>query len=202
MAAAAELEARLAELRRREADLVAALRAEERRAAAAVPAAAAVAAKPCTSRMQDVALRLFALTQMDAEAPLKYLSMQGRVASESDIRQWHADLATDRRAGLLIAAPGDRLAERRLAEARNFLSESRLVSWVQEQNSSKGVAPTSSLIVEHAEPGLLQSRRKKNKLRWVRKCMRRWGGRRATLGRGDQLSHEEFRQKVRLAVFS
>jgi hypothetical protein len=203
MAAAGGLRARLAELRRREADLLTVLRAEEHGADGAAPAVpAAPAGRPCTSRMQDVALRLFALTDMDFEAPLKFLSMRGRPASESDVRQWYRAVPPDRRAGLLIAAPGDSLAERRLAEARKFLSERRLVSWVREQNSSKGVAPTSSLIIEHAEPGLLRSKLQKNKMRWVRKCMQRWGGRRASLGRGDGLSQQDFRQKASLAVLS
>lgn len=197
MAALSELEERLAGLRRREAELKAALRAVLLQASQ--PSSAATT-RPCTPRMQDVALRVFVLADHQVSAPLKYLRMHDRAAGEADVRDWYAELSPEQQAGLMKAAPGDKLAERRLAEAQKFMAESRLVSWVREQNTKKGLAPTSSLIVEHADRSLFRSKWNKNKLRGVRKCMDRWGGRRAVLGSGEQLPQCEFRQKARVAA--
>jgi hypothetical protein len=191
-ASPAELESCLAALRRREAEL----KAELGESSSALRQPAVGAGKPCTPRTQDVALRIFALADLTVEAPLKYLSLQGRPASEADVRTWHAALPAEAQARLRDELPGDVLGGRRLAEARGFLSEFRLASWVQEQNLSKGVAPTSSLILERAGPDLVRGSCKKSKYRWVRKFMSRWGGRRARFGHGDQLSQEEFRQKA------
>lgn len=191
-----QLRAELRSLRRREAQLEEELQAELRAELPARQPPAAAAAKAPTDHMRDVALRVFALADFQVEAPLKYLSMRSRPASESDIRNWHADLLPDRRACLLISAPGDRLAERRLAEARKFVAELRLVSWVRDQNYSNGLAPTSTLIVGHAGPGVFRCKGEKNKFREVRRCMQRWGGRRAVLGNGDGLSQDEFRRKA------
>ena len=192
VASPAELESHLAALRGREAELKAELKAAllaSQRPATQVP-------KPCTPRMQDVALSIFALADLTVDAPLKYLSMQGRAASEADVRGWHAALPAEAQAGLGNALPDDVLGMRRRAEARRFLSELRLVSWVREQNLSKGVAPTSTLTLERAAPDLVHGGHKKSKYRWVRRRMSRWGGHRARFGHGDQLSQEEFRQKA------
>jgi len=188
MASPAELDAPLAELRRQEAELKAELKA--------ALAATEKRPKPYTSWMRGVALRTFALTDCDLEAPLQYLKTKGRSGSEPDVRAWHAALSPGDQAKLLTPSPDDKLAARQLAEARKFIGEMRLVSWARGQNSSKGLAPTSSLILEQAGPDLVRGRSRKNKYRWVRKCMRRWSGFRSRFACGDRLSQEEFREKA------
>lgn len=195
MASLEDLASSLANFRDREK----ALKAEIKAASAATRMPDHPSAKPCTPRMQSVALRILALAGFSVEAPLKYLSMNRRAVSEAELRAWHGALSAECQDGLLSPPPHDKLAVRYLAEANKFMKEFRLIGWVRDQNTSKGVAPTSSLIVEQADPDLVQSRNRKNQSRWVRKCMRRWGGRRARFSHGDQLSQEEFRMKARFA---
>lgn len=199
MASRSELESRVQFLRCREADLLA--QAAVVSAALRPPAdRAAEKPRPPTLRMKEVALRIFALARLQVEPALKYLSLQGRAATEADVRAWHAALSAEAQAALQQAAPDDQLAQRRLGEARKFLNELGLVTWVQEQNYSKGIAPTSTLILERAGRDLVRSRQSKNKMRWVRRLMRRWGGHRGRFGYGDGLSLEDFRAKVCLAL--
>jgi hypothetical protein len=192
MASLMQLQSHVAALRHREAELEA-----ELQEALHAPPPLPPPPKVCTSRTREVALRIFALADLSVDKPLKYLSKHGRTVCEGDVRGWYSALSADSQSELRIALPGDELGLRRLEEAQAFLRELQLVSWVREQNASKGVAPTSTLILEQAGPDLLRSCRKQNQFRWVRRCMTRWGGHRARFGHGDQLSQEEFREKAR-----
>lgn len=197
MASRQERESSLAALRRQEAELLAEIR--DVSAALEPPAApAAEKPKPVTHRMKDIALRLYALAGLKTDAPLRYLMLQGRAASEADVCGWYAALPAPAQAALVCPPPEDRIAARRLSEARKFFEELSLVTWVREQNLTKGVAPTSGLILERAGSGLVRSGRPKNRFRWVRRFMKHWGGQKGRFGHGDELSQEEFRAKVRL----
>lgn len=151
---------------------------------------------PCTPWMRAVSLRVFVLAELDVQAPLKYLELKQRAASEDDVRMWYAALSEEERAVLLDPPEGDATAVRQLAEARRFIEERGLVSWVYEQNTAKGLAPTSGAILQHLGPSPVGGHLVENRCRRIRRCMRRWGGRRARLKPGASLTPEEFHNKV------
>ena len=188
MASVRESDLRLAAVRKEEAELQAQLNQ-------ALAAAREDACRRCTPRMQDVALRLFALAQ-SVDLPLLYLKMQGREESEVVVRGWFSRMTPDAKAKLLEPSPDDAVAVRHLTEARKFMSESRLVQWAHEENVSTGIAPTSGLVLDNAGPDLARGHNQKNKYRWVQRCMQRWGGRRARLTTGELLSQTDFQQKL------
>jgi hypothetical protein len=197
LATEASLEARAADLGVRGGQLRAELKALS---AAARKRALPEASKKCTPWMKAVSLRVFAASEFQAEAALRYLQSKGRAATAEDLRAWYASLSPDEKARLLSPTADSLVANKQLAEALKFLAEFRLVLWVQEQNHTKGAAPTSKLILEHAPAGHVRSRSAKNRLRWVRRFMRRFGGRRARFAHGERLSQEDFRRKVGSAV--
>lgn len=145
-------------------------------------------------------MRLFALAG-DVVAPLQYLQTQGRAGNENEVRSWFAVVPTDQSL-LLEPAPQDRPAARQLAEASKLLKERRLACWVQAQNTTKGIAPTSGAILQQGGTDVAQGRHRQSKYRWLRRFMTRWGGRRALFSRGERLPQEEFRQKASFASLS
>jgi hypothetical protein len=196
MASEAELKLKLTTLRRQEAKLLADLKAASR--GTDLPPTAA-RPKTCTPWMRGVALRLLVLGDGDVEAPLKYLRAKGRTLEADQLRGWLADLPPAERQSLLDSPPGGGPESRQLAQAKKIMTEMQLASWVRGQNVGQGAAPTSSSILERAGPDFAKCKGRKNKHRWVRRCMQRWGGRRARFGFGERLSADEFRQKDSLA---
>ena len=160
---------------------------------------AAVGEKAVTPFMKGVSLRLLLIADGNCGLAVQYLRMKGRQASEADINAWHAELGPHDRERLLRPPVADKTSVRQLAEAQKFAKEARLVQWVDDQNQSKGLAPTSSLILEHSG-GLVLSRNPKNKFRWLRKCMHRFGCRRSRFAHGEQLSDEDFRSKAGMLI--
>ena len=153
----------------------------------------------CTPWMRSVAVKLLALSNHDDAVVAKYLAARGRVEQPADVRDWHDSLPLADLPGLLVRQ-GDPGVLRQLAEAEKFLHEFRLVSWVQEQNEKKGIAPTASAVLDEAGPGLARQKWMPNRYRWLQQCMRRWGGRRVRFSGGsDELSHDEFVRKVAVA---
>ena len=186
----AELEARSADLWRRQAELGKQLKDARRQLAAPRP-------KTCTPWMRQVAMKLFAVSEFQDNVVAKYLERKQRSETVADVRAWFRALPPAVAAGML--QPGDdEVARRQLAEAEKFWAEARLVDWLKEQNAVKGIAPTATAVIEQAGPGLVRQGLQRNRYRWVKRCMKRWGGRRVHLGGGDGLSAEEFRQKVAL----
>lgn len=151
--------------------------------------------KPCTAWAKAVALRVYVLADGSAAAALRYLTLKHRAGSESEILSWHSALSADGRAALASPPPGDKAAGRQMAEAKKFMSELKLVGWVEQQNL-KGLAPTSNLVISEASSILANCRRRENKFRWVRQCMQRWKCRKARIRNGKQLSQEELRRKA------
>lgn len=184
----AELESVAAELERRQAELRLGLKRARQRLASESP-------RPCTPWMREVAVRVLVLSGFNDEAVLKFLTAKSRAEAVACVREWHGALSPDLAAKLI--EPGDDPAAcRQLAEARRFVEEFRLVAWVKEQNSEKGIAPSASAVLEQAGPALVRSSLRRNRYRWVKRCMNRWGGRRVRLGGGDQLSEDEFGRKA------
>ena len=194
MPSLAHLHSRAADLRRRQAKVKAELKAavaitKKQRLSAEGPRA-------CTLWMQAVVVRTFALAEFDVEVPLEYLRMKGCAGDDGDVRDWYAALSPEVSAVLLKPAEHDKSAVRQLAEARKFVNEWRLVSWVRDQNVSKGIAPTAGLVLDQVGPALARSCRQTNRYRWLRRCMQRWGGRRARFVHGDFVTPEEFQHKA------
>lgn len=156
--------------------------------------------KLVTAWMRSVALRLFVLADGSAEASVRYLRGKGRTVAEVEVRAWYEAMPAEDRCLLLKPSPDDGRATRQLAEAQKWLKEMRLASWVEDLNSSKGVAPTSSCILERVGPDVASGCNRRNKYRWVRRCMQRWGGHRDRFGSGDGLSADDFRAKVSCAL--
>jgi hypothetical protein len=182
---------RAADLRRRQSELGQEIRSTRRRMTTEMP-------RRCTAWMREVALRVLLLSQFNDEAVSQFLSAKHRVETAADVRTWYGALRPDVAAGLLD--PGDDAARRQMSEAQRFTQEFRLVAWVKEQNAVKGIAPSASAVLEQAGPGLARGRLQRNRYRWLKRCMNRWGGRRVRLGGGDQLSAGEFREKARHPV--
>ena len=84
---------------------------------------------------------------------------------------------------------GDAPLAEGLKKAEDFLLESRLQDWMQHQNLTKGMAPSSHAVLqqkrrfsltEDAAPARTVTKRK-CKLQWLRRWRSRWGVRLATL---------------------
>lgn len=192
MASEAELQSRLADCRRQEAELKAQLRAASQAAKAVVPGEPMLP----TPWMRTVSVMVFLLADRRCEVAVRYLAMKGRRGSGADVHRWHTALTPGSLAGLLSPSADDKRALRQVAEAKDFIVEWKLVSWVQEQNASKGVAPTSSCIFKEAPQELISSKQRKHTCKWIRKIMKRWGGHLTRFGYGERLSQDEFRQKA------
>ena len=149
-----------------------------------------------TPWMQSVALRIFALAEFDASFPLQYLQTKGRPTEEQQLRVWLSELSPEDRRGLLSVPAGPCRALRQLTEARKFMGEASIVSWVRRQNEVKGIAPTPGAVIEHTAGIAGPSGHRRHKYKWLRRVMHRWGGRKGVFGVGDQLSPETFERKV------
>jgi hypothetical protein len=183
-----ELQARAAECRRRKSELSLQIRSVRQKLASQP-------LKSCTPWMKEVAMRVLALSELNDEIVSKFLTKKKRSDTAAHVRAWFGALPPDLAVKLL--EPGDdQAAGRQLAEARKFVEEFRLTAWVKEQNSAKGIAPSATAVLDQAGPGLARGRLQRNRYRWVKRCMRRWGGRRVRLGGGDALSADEFGRKA------
>lgn len=151
--------------------------------------------KPCTPWMRGVAMRLLCVSDFDVSVVGKYLERKRRRETAEDVIAWTEDLPEERLAQL-DEATDDMASNRQLAEARKFMQEDWLASWVQEQNETKGLAPSAKAVLEAAGPSVAQGRFQDNRYRWVRRFMGRWGGKRVRLSGGDSLSDEELHRKV------
>jgi hypothetical protein len=135
------------------------------------------------------------LSDFDVAVVGQYLGQKGRSETAEDVVAW-CDCLAEGELARLSQVGDDVAANRQLAEARKFVEEARLASWVQIQNETKGIAPTAKAILETAGPSLARGRVQDNRYRWLRRFMARWGGRRARLSGGDALSDDEFREKA------
>ena len=183
-----ELKARAEECHRRKADVSLQMRNVRRKLASE-------SLKHCTPWMKEVAMRVLVLSEHNDEIVSKFLSTKKRSNTAAQVCGWFGALPPDLAAKLL--EPGDdQAAGRQLAEASKFVEEFRLAAWVKEQNSAKGIAPSASAVLDQAGPGLARGRLQRNRYRWVKRCMHRWGGRRVRLSGSDELSAGEFGQKA------
>jgi hypothetical protein len=91
--------------------------------------------------MRDVTMKLLLLADGNAEPALRYLKAKGRAVNKCDLHVWLEELSPEEQAGLVQPAAENRLALRQLAEAQQFAREFRLVQWVQDQSTRKGLAP-------------------------------------------------------------
>jgi len=146
--------------------------------------------------MRAVVLRVLDLTEGDFAAAEQFLQSKGRAGDASDVRAWRAALPPGEGRDLSRAPVGQPKAAKQLAEARKFVEERELISWVRLQNKAKSIAPTPGAVLEEASktPGLARTGR--NRHRWLRRVVSRWGGRKGVLRGGEQPAAEEFNQKA------
>lgn len=195
MASSSELAVKAAKLR----DLSKQVNAEIRGLMKRQRAEVASGPPPATPWMQAVALRVFVLSGCFVDAAVEYLQSKGRQAEPLEVQAWFDALPVEDVAALSSPADGDAKAARQLAAARKFVAEKDLVTWVQQQNEAKGIAPTPSVVLDHASPAVGFSGRRNEQRRRLRRIMARWGARKRVLSGGDRLTAESFRQKAAIA---
>lgn len=189
MSSTAELAARAQEIRRQEQLLRQQARELKRKGELDSP-------RPPTPWMQAVAVRVFALSELDVSVPLEYLRSKGRRAEEAEVRAWHAALPGADREGLLQEQQGQSREARQLVEARKFVAERGLVCWVKRQNTSKSIAPTPGVVLEQFSDVLTADIPRSSQHRRLRRIIARWGGGKGRFSNGGQLSREALEHKA------
>ena len=189
MASIAKLTLRLQQIRCRHEEIAAACRSLTKQAAFSKTVA------PCSQSVMEIALRLFALSGKDTCAVREFLHMKRSVVEAGEVRDRYGSLPEHGRDHLLMPPADDVRGRHWLMEARRFMSERRLVQWVRYQNTTKHIAPSPGATLEIAGAACGSGTRR-SQYRWLRRCMRRWGGRVGVFGIGDQLTPELFNQKV------
>lgn len=155
--------------------------------------------RPATPWMRAVALKVFALSGCFADVAAEYLQSKGRRALARDVQAWFDDLSAEAAAALVSPPVDDAKAARQLAEAKRFMAEKDLVTWVQQQNEVRGIAPTPGAVLDNASKDLGFCGRRNEQRRRLRRIMTRWGCRKGLLSGGDRLTKEAFQQKVGVA---
>ena len=180
---AQELRSAMRELTRQQAKL-------KREAKATLPASP-------TPWMRSVALKVFALAGDDACVAAEYLRWKGRSVSVAEMRALGAGLSEDDRQALVRPPVGEPRAARQLAEARKFIAERTVVTWVRQQNTERGIAPTPGAIIDEFASSAGPAGRRSSRHKWLRRLSSRWGGRKAVFRNGDQLPKEVLEHKAR-----
>jgi hypothetical protein len=150
-----------------------------------------------TPRMKRVSLRVLALCGENAVPAVEYLRVQGRRAEVTEVQSWYTSLTENDRQGLLSPLEAQPGAHRELAEARKFVGEKDLVTWIQELNKNKRIAPTPGAVLDLGPSSAGFQGKRRSRYRRLKRVIARWGGRKAVFGFGDQLSREVLDQKVR-----
>ena len=98
--------------------------------------------RPPSPWMRAVALKVFVLCGCFADAAVAYLESKGRRVEARHVQAWFDGLSAEDAAAVTSPPVDDARAARQLAEAKRFVAETDLVTWVQQQNEVKGIAPT------------------------------------------------------------
>lgn len=148
-----------------------------------------------TSRMKSVALCVYALSGLTLQAAVTYLACKNREAEGASVLAWYAALSAEEQAALAVQpnAPGAQL--RQWAEARKFVQELELVSWVRSQNK-KSIAPSPGAALRHASAVARLSGKPNSQRRWLQRLFSRFGFRKGAFAVGDHLSREVFEGKA------
>jgi hypothetical protein len=158
--------------------------------------------RAATPWMRAVAVRVLALSDGDVAAAEAYLLSKGRGEPAAEILRWRDALPAGEAAALLGPAEDRSRSARQLAEARKFAAERGLVSWIARQNRSKGIAPTPGAVLEQASGSGGLKAPTPSRYRWLRRLMRRWGGRKRVLQGCSVLTGEALRRKDLLSDVS
>jgi hypothetical protein len=149
-----------------------------------------------TQWLRAVAVMVYVLTDSSFSDAMAYLKWKKRPCSEASLREWVAHIAEGDKDAVVRPGEDQPRARRQLAEAKKFLSEKELVSWVQYENTSKSVAPSPSAVLDKFAGRLGPTGRRCNRYKYLRRLCSRWGGRKCTFGVGDQLSDAAFEHKA------
>ncbi len=155
--------------------------------------------RPATRWMRAVALKVFALSGCFVDAAVEYLQSKGRKADAREVQSWFDDLSTLEATELASPPVDDLRAARQLAEAKKFVAEKDLVAWVQQQNETRGIAPTPGAVLDNASEDVGFRGRRNERRRRLRRIMARWGARKCSLSGGDRLSKDAFQRKASVA---
>ena len=150
---------------------------------------------PATARMQAVALRVFALADMDVRAPVAYLRARGRRADCDEVSTWFAALPAEEKHRLSLQPIGPGALLSQWSEAKRFLSELAAFSWVKAQNK-KSIAPSPGAVLRHVSDKVGLQGKRNTKHRWLQRVFSRLGCRKGIFATGDQLSKEVFESKA------
>jgi hypothetical protein len=118
--------------------------------------------------------------------------MEKHPCNEASLREWVAQIPGGDKDAVVRLGQDQPRARRQLAEAKKFLLEQKLVSWVQFENTSNSVAPSPNAVLVKFAGLLGPTGRRCNRYKWLRRLCSRWGGRKCTFGVGDQLSGAAF----------
>ena len=162
-----------------------------------------------SSGQRAVVQALLVLRTGEPTAPERYLrdrcglSAEGaaeRVQAELDV-WWQVTEPTAR--NQCVEDPHTGREAWALRTARAFLLEARLEAWVSDQNLSKGLTPTSGLVLEAATRAASElhhpppsRRRKKHAFQWLRRVRKRWGLHLGCLRPLEHLEPEEMQLKA------
>ncbi len=190
MGSVAELQREADDLERQLKDLRA--KTKEKRKLEACSDASVLRATPW---MRAVAVRALALTENDVAVAEAYVRSKGRGEGAEEIRAWRAALPSSEAAALLRPPEDQPRSARQTAEARKFVKEHGLVSWIVQQNKRKSIAPTPGAVLRQASVSGGSEAVAPSRYRWLRRLMRRWGGRKRNLRGSGQLTAEALRRK-------
>ena len=135
------------------------------------------------------------------------LDASDRRSLQDDVRA-ELQLMTEDKKRLLLH-PTTKRGQQALEEARKFVAELDLHSWVRCQNTDKGVAPTNRALwrqctaTSHGQPPVGGMARwaptassRRGRRQWLRRWKRRWGVCNGRFKTGDKLPLEILRAKV------
>ena len=161
--------------------------------------------------MWRVATVIFALTHPNVEPAATFLEQRWQHwDAEQDrmkmrLRGWHAQLLLTGTAETVLQ-PTSKTGQTAMAKAKRFLQELELHTWVNDANTTQGIAPMSSIVLDRAvrdtstansAPLLRVTAPHKSKLQWLRRWRRRWQVGLGALQARDTLPPAECATKVR-----
>ena len=162
------------------------------------------------SGLWATAASLMILTGGDVQLLSQFLRVQGLCPSERDellaeLTAWKSTVA-ETRDEFVARASKDLKLRPSLERAEKFLQESKLDTWITEQNVSKGLTPSSHAVLtqlrrqdtnnltKHHVKGVAKN--KKSSFQWLRRWRRRWSVSLQTLPNGEHMSASEKAAKV------
>ena len=169
-------------------------------------------AKSCTPRWRGTAVVLYR-SEKDAGVTARRF-LEDTLSQKWGIRA-DAEKFMDRIQTLSVAVPESNTAStlwwcRRTADAENYVREKELHDWIETQNETRGIAPTTRAILwkrtkestdtpqgRTIREAPLHPSLPRRQVQWTRRFMRRWAMRRGALPAGTGMPEDEAARKAR-----